>query len=305
MIIATSFWYLAELAFSVAENRFEPSRPGLTEELVVAAGRTFQDLRADKLVNIAKGALPGFKPTQIQFAQMQNQAVTVLGRMKDPIVRQRANRVFINPVSGEVIRAQKSTELGWVAYINEIADPLHFGTFGSVWTKAIWFLFGLVMVCIALSGVWLSWQRLGLQALSKVQWGSLPLLLAITSIGIYYVRDHTRNRLPEFSVVVEETRSNGLNTTLEFETDSENFVGDLRLLITNANWRLNISSVMISVNGLDESQAIKARSLGSTVAFNAHVPVSILEQADSIQATICFGSGELETFTFQIPRSGA
>lgn len=305
MIIATSFWYLAELAFSVAENRFEPSRPGLTEEQVVAAGRTFQDLRADKLVNIAKGALPGFKPTQIQFAQMQNQAVTVLGRMKDPIVRQRANRVFINPVSGEVIRAQKSTELGWVAYINEIADPLHFGTFGSVWTKAIWFLFGLVMVCIALSGVWLSWQRLGLQALSKVQWGSLPLLLAITSIGIYYVRDHTRNRLPEFSVVVEETRSNGLNTTLEFETDSENFVGDLRLLITNANWRLNISSVMISVNGLAESQAIKARSLGSTVAFNAHVPVSILEKANSIQATICFGSGELETFTFQIPRSGA
>jgi uncharacterized iron-regulated membrane protein len=36
--------------------------------------------------------------------------------------------------------------------IGEMADPLHFGYFGGYWTKVPWFLFGLLMTGLSVSG---------------------------------------------------------------------------------------------------------------------------------------------------------
>jgi uncharacterized iron-regulated membrane protein len=36
--------------------------------------------------------------------------------------------------------------------VMSVTDPLHYGTIGGLWTKAIWFVFGLLVSGMAISG---------------------------------------------------------------------------------------------------------------------------------------------------------
>ncbi len=36
--------------------------------------------------------------------------------------------------------------------ISHIANPLHYGTIGGIWTKIIWFLFGLLLSGMSITG---------------------------------------------------------------------------------------------------------------------------------------------------------
>ncbi|MFX3712226.1 PepSY domain-containing protein, partial [Streptococcus suis] len=36
--------------------------------------------------------------------------------------------------------------------LSHIADPLHYGTIGGIWTKIIWFLFGVILSGMSITG---------------------------------------------------------------------------------------------------------------------------------------------------------
>jgi len=44
--------------------------------------------------------------------------------------------------------------------ISEMADPLHFGTFGGFWTKILYFVFGVILSGLSLSGVYVFSARI-------------------------------------------------------------------------------------------------------------------------------------------------
>jgi uncharacterized iron-regulated membrane protein len=75
------------------------------------------------------------------------------------LVRNRANQVYVHPLTYEVIKVQRADEIPTVAWLNNIADPLHFGNFGGLPTKILWFLAGLGISGLVLTGIWISLKR--------------------------------------------------------------------------------------------------------------------------------------------------
>ncbi len=51
--------------------------------------------------------------------------------------------MYINPNTYEVVKVQNAKNISTTMWINDIADPLHFGNWGGLTTKIIWFIFGL------------------------------------------------------------------------------------------------------------------------------------------------------------------
>ena len=91
--------------------------------------------------------------------QSPGEDLYLTGKNDVPLVRQRANRIYINPNTYEVLRVQKADEINTVMWLNDIADPLHFGYWGGLMTKIIWFILGMGISFLILSGIWITLKR--------------------------------------------------------------------------------------------------------------------------------------------------
>lgn len=176
VIIVTGAWYLAEFGADLAGNRLEPAPPVISEQRAAAFGPVIRDRPLDEVVAAARAAFPEQRITAIRFPGAPAAPFAVLGRQANPLLRERANRVFLDPVDLSVIGVQREADIPAAAYLNEMADPLHFGSFGGLATKIVWFLFGLVATGLSITGVWLTWRRLRSRAVSRVQLATLPVL---------------------------------------------------------------------------------------------------------------------------------
>ena len=74
-------------------------------------------------------------------------------------MRDRANKLFLDPATGAVQAQQRATELTLAARWVDTADPLHFGNFAGLVVKFLWFVFGLLLSGLVLMGVYLHVQR--------------------------------------------------------------------------------------------------------------------------------------------------
>lgn len=145
----TVVWYLLEW-----DGLLQWEDPELAKGAAV-----LPDIRAvsgddiDQWVGTARNALPGLKITNLWLPWEEGTAVSVSGQAGDLLVRERANAVEIDPVSGEVLRVNQVSEMGWKQRWTHTADPLHFGGFAGLWSKLVWFASGLVLSALCFSGV--------------------------------------------------------------------------------------------------------------------------------------------------------
>tara|TARA_Y100001963_G_C6741110_1_gene429018 strand:- start:782 stop:1522 length:741 start_codon:yes stop_codon:yes gene_type:complete len=141
----------------------------------------------DRITQVAQKAIPYFKPEGINIPNTKNEPVYVRGNSDVPLVRQRANRVYINPYNYKVVKIQNAKNISNIMWINDIADPLHFGYWGGLTTKIIWFFIGLGISSLILTGIWITLKRKALQRKKKqisilgkwkfVNWGIYILLI--------------------------------------------------------------------------------------------------------------------------------
>jgi uncharacterized iron-regulated membrane protein len=118
----------------------------------------------------ARAADPALVIERIRFPDDGNASFIFEGQKSAWLVRPRANAVWTATETGKVMLVTDAADLGVHQRIGEMADPLHFGTFGGYWTKIPWFLFGLLMTALSVSGVAIYALRIGHDVREKIDW---------------------------------------------------------------------------------------------------------------------------------------
>lgn len=150
LIALTGLWYLVEQLGGGAPGLPEPKR-----EIVARAPADTTVGAASALAAsfaAVRRAHPALEIEIVQFPDKETGAYVFQGHRGAWLVRPRANAVWTDAATSRVIMASDGSDLNVHQRISEMADPLHFGTFAGYWTRIPWFLFGLLMTGLALSG---------------------------------------------------------------------------------------------------------------------------------------------------------
>lgn len=150
LISLTGIWYLAE---TLGAHAPVPNLPKVTAAADPPTGAAL-----DRLVTAARAARPSLSIREIRFTQ--DNGVTFLGQDQAWLVRDRANGVAIDPRTARVTASLDGRDLSVHQRVSEMADPLHFGTLGGLPTKIVWFVFGLLLTGLSVTGVIIYAKRL-------------------------------------------------------------------------------------------------------------------------------------------------
>ncbi|MEM6929950.1 MAG: PepSY-associated TM helix domain-containing protein, partial [Myxococcota bacterium] len=153
IIAVTGVWYLAEVSARDLGATVEPERP----QLVTPYEGPRAPLTA--IVASARAALPDLRIERVLLGDRPTDPVWVTGHRSAWLVRARANRVYLHPRDASVIDVWHEEDQTVLHRWSDMADPLHFGTFGGLASKALWFAFGLVLCVAVFAGPWLARAR--------------------------------------------------------------------------------------------------------------------------------------------------
>jgi len=113
--------------------------------------------------------------------------LVAMGQADDWLIRDRVNYAAV-AADGTLLATQSGNDLTAYEYWVNMADPLHFGDFGGLVSKSIWFVFGLVLCALILTGTWLHAQRLASSAGGRARhhWpGTLAaVLVSLVVLGL-------------------------------------------------------------------------------------------------------------------------
>lgn len=289
LIIVTGLWYFAELVALGSGGRFEPPRPALDETTLAARGDTIPVAPVDHFLASVKQAFPELRPDTIYFPFRIGGPVTILGRTDDPLVRSRANRVFLDPSDASIIKVQRSTEIGAAAYLNELADPLHFGYFAKLPSKLIWFVGGLAMTGLSLSGVWLTWRRVKTASPSYYQWATAPLLVLVSYLGVSYVSNYNRSPLIPAPQSVQAFRAGEIQGELATLQTADTL--QVQVLLRAARALPNVRRLSVLSRGRTETSTTRHQRVGDGVGYWLSLPAATAFHRDELALALELADG--------------
>jgi uncharacterized iron-regulated membrane protein len=158
LMAVTGLWYFYESVDTFGDHLGTPDLPAAAVPSDGSARPARVPLAA--AIERAREAVPGLDVRRVDLPQRAQEPVVVQGRSGAWLVRPRATSVAINPYAGAVHAVQRASELSVKARLHEAADPLHFGTFAGFASKLVWFVFGLAMSFLTISGMVIHAKRL-------------------------------------------------------------------------------------------------------------------------------------------------
>lgn len=151
LIAITGGWYLVESLGGKAEPPPKIALPG--------DGRRDAPAHADRAaIDRAVAALQQRWPElQVSGVQPSTAGTGLLidGQAQAWLVRDRANVAGFDLRDGRLLDLQDGRDMSVHQRIAEMADPLHFGSFGGWPVRLLWFLFGAALTALSFTGVYL------------------------------------------------------------------------------------------------------------------------------------------------------
>jgi len=207
----TGIWYLFEAArLDFGDGKINYAGDGRFAVLSVPPPRVDSGrplLPLDELVSQAQHQRPEL---DIAIVALEPDKIIVTGQAGHLLARDRANQIHLNRRTGEVLYNQAASDLPaywrWV----DMADPLHFGDFAGLTSKLIWFVFGVVLSGLILSGTWLHAHRLARQAGSRRRhrWpGTLAAMVASLAVLVAAVPAALVQARAAFGPIVDGART--------------------------------------------------------------------------------------------------
>lgn len=170
IIALTGVWYLFEaLRGDLGDGRFnyvgEPPY-GVMQVPAPGSDPALPSLTLDEVITVAKRQWPELEINLVARGWYSGNEDTIYleGQAGFPLVRDRANQMHLDPRTGEVLWQNSAGDLPVYWIWSNMADPLHFGNFAGLTSKLIWFVFGLALSGLILTGTWLHAQRLAREA---------------------------------------------------------------------------------------------------------------------------------------------
>ena len=158
LIALSSIWYFVEEMGGNSPGFPRPERAMVNRDSALPPGFSGDDL--ELAVGNALDELPGLAVRRILLPRTPQAPLIIQGDLSATLVRPRANGVYIDPSNLDVIGSYVGEDLDIHTRVSEAADPLHFGYFGGLATKIFWFLLGLSMSAMTLTGVVIYSKRL-------------------------------------------------------------------------------------------------------------------------------------------------
>ncbi len=147
IIATTGIWYLIER--QLPEQRLP--------ELALSDRADLLPL--DAIVARAEAAYPQLRVTTVLLADYEGGVVELHGQDGTLLVRDQAARIWMDATTGRPVDIRRASDLGLYERWIDTADPLHFGFWGGVWSKAVWLVFGLGLSGLCLTGAYLHVRR--------------------------------------------------------------------------------------------------------------------------------------------------
>lgn len=166
IIGVTGFWYLTQAILWDNDVEIAPHPPALALEQIPAAGSAPVRIDLAAALSSARQAIPELRTAWVSFPEHSRDNYLIAGAGDNPFFDQYAWRAYINPWTGEVSSTSTPDNMGILQTFSHLADPLHYGTLGGLWTKLLWFLFGLVLSGMSITG-FLIWGKRTLKGVKK------------------------------------------------------------------------------------------------------------------------------------------
>ncbi len=149
----TSIWYLAEKSLGAAAPSFSPAVKPLPRAAAIPAD--FDGARLDRAVALARRANPDLQVYHISFPRRPHDHLAIQGQATALLVRDRANAVYIDPLDLTLTGSHRGEDLTTHQRLSELADPLHFGTWGGMAVRIVWFVFGVILSGLSVTGIYI------------------------------------------------------------------------------------------------------------------------------------------------------
>lgn len=175
VISLTGLWYLTQAILWHNNVEIEPHAPLLNNESLPEYQGSAPDfhINIDQALATAKQTFTDFRPTFVMLPEHNRDSYKLVGTGDFILYDDYSYQLSVNPWQGNVEASMSPNEMPVLQTLTHIADPLHYGTIGGLWTKVIWFVFGLILSGMAIVG-FLIW-RLRLVTLKKEKQTTLEI----------------------------------------------------------------------------------------------------------------------------------